>query len=155
METPSETLTPRRRVEAKIREALASAEVTDLIEPQDPAPAHPEWDFDERFYTPLQVVRACWPFAPERPGVPTLRDGLLESIRRLREAIRNNGLKPADCKAYLPAEHEADAALVYFRLDGYVLAALGQAAPAEVLDAGIAAWNLTLAVNVADEAIPP
>jgi hypothetical protein len=154
MESPAQTQSPREWVAAMIRDSLRSAEVTDLIEPEDPAPPHPEWDFDPRFFTPLQAVRGTWPFREEKPGVPTFRDSLLHTIREIRRTLQRHGITPRDCKAYLPAAHERDAAIVYFRLDGFVFAAQCGCSLDQAPDHLDSIWDLTLSTNVADEALP-
>jgi hypothetical protein len=145
--------TSRQRVAALLRESLLSAEVKDLIEPEDPAPPHPEFDLDQRFYSPLCFVRAVMPFAPERPGIPTFRDILLDCVRNIRDVMRRRGIEARDCKAYLPTEDEAGAALLYFRIDGTVFAAVALAGPGEEGDQPDSIWDLTVATNVDDEAI--
>ena len=147
------TTTPRERVAGIIREALRSAEVTDLIEPADPAPPHPEFDVDERFYTPLQIVRACQPFAPERPGEPTFRDAVLDGVRDLRGMLARYNLGARDCKAYLPRDYEADAAVVYARIEGIVLAVVASCDYDDDPLAPGSYWDVFAAVNVDDEVI--
>jgi hypothetical protein len=149
------TTTPRERVAGMIREALRSAEVTDLIEPADPAPPHPEFDADPRFYTALKVVQPTRPFAPERPGEPTFRDVVLEGIRQVRKLLADGKLGPRDCKAYLLQDYEAGAAIVYARIEGFVLAVLATCDYEDGVEQLVpgAYWDLIVAVNVDDEAI--
>jgi hypothetical protein len=153
---PVASKTPIERVAGLIRHYLRSAEVTDFIEPADPTPQLPEFDLDPRFYTPVKIKRAVRPFAADQPGVPTFRDAILEGIRELRGVMRDYNLRPRDCKGYIPEGADEPCALVYFRLDGYVLAAL--AVPPEVdwfRGPEKTFWDLILAVNVDDEAMPP
>jgi hypothetical protein len=155
-ETPMFTTpTARDRVAGMIREVLRSAEVTDLIEPADPSPPHPEFDADPRFYTALKVVQPTRPFAPERPGEPTFRDHILDAIRRARKLLADGNLGPRDCKAYLPLDYEAGAAIVYARIEGIVLAVMATCDYDDGVEQLVpgAYWDLIVAVNVDDEAI--
>jgi hypothetical protein len=138
-----------------IREALRSAEVTDLIEPADPSPPHPEFDLDPRFYTAIKVVQPTRPFAPERPGEPTFRDVVLDGIRRARMLLADANLAPHDCKAYLPEDYEAEAVIVYARIEGFVLAILATCDYDDGVEQLVpgAYWDLIVALNVDDEVI--
>jgi hypothetical protein len=147
---------PTERVAAMIREYLRSAEVTDVFGP-DEATGRAAFDFDERFYTPLEIRRACRPFDPELPGVPSFRDVLLDGVRDLRRIIDERRLTPQDLKAYLPRAGEPLGALVYFRPDRIVFAARAVPVPLpgdEVGDGTGMPWQLTVAVSVDDEAWP-
>jgi hypothetical protein len=144
---------PRDRVAAMIREILRSAEVTDLIDPDDPAPGHAEFDMDPRFYTPLSVVRAIAPFCPELPGLPGLREAVLDGIRDIRGLMQRKDLAGVDCRAYMPTPEEARGAVVYFRIAPFVFTALAVPGPGEAGDQADSIWDLSITINVDDEAV--
>jgi hypothetical protein len=145
--------TPRDRVAVMLHDHLRSIEITDLIEPADPAPRGPEFDVDQRFYTPVHVIRATRPFSSDESGTLTLREGLIMSIADLRRTLRDQGVQATDCKAYLPERDEERGAIVYFRLGGIVYTAIARLALGDAGDRPDSIWDLILAVNVETEAL--
>jgi hypothetical protein len=87
------------------------------------------------------------------PGEPTFRDVVLDSIRDLRGLLARYNLGPRECKAYLLRDYEADAAVIYARIEGIVLAVV---ASCDYDDDPLAVgsyWDVFAAVNVDEEAI--
>jgi hypothetical protein len=129
------------------RGALRAAGAEAIDRPEGPASdAAPEW------YTPVSIERAVYPFG----RTPSLREDLMDLVRRVREPLQSRRILPADCVPHLasPALAAGGGAVVYFRLPPLVFTATAVPEPTPGdPDLDGEPWRLAVAIAVETDAL--